>query len=374
MMKKRYLPFYSSLAICIFLINMVGCKGTDISDEIIIGVAWPFASDQSLFEEGIDMATQEINQEGGIGGKKLTLLKLDDASEVTTGMAVAKRLTESGSVRAMIGHKSSYISIPASAIYEEAGLVMLSPSSTAPELTRKDGKSTFRLIPSDEVVAKKVAEYLAEQGLKNIVLFYTEDSYGKGLADAFEDQSIQQGITVVDRFSNYSGTKELERMESKWRAFGYDGFFIAASITEGSKFIYDIGQASIDGIFTGGNALDYSGLMEGAGVGKEHIVIGSIFDPGASKEAEDYNQSFTDRYGQSPDIYAALGYDSVKILADAINNSKNYNRNEISIELKNLGKWTGVCGDHEFSKTGDDIGELVVLKELRDGIFSNLER
>lgn len=374
MMKKRYMIFFSSLAICILLINLAGCTETDISNEIIIGVAWPFASDQSLFEEGIDMAIQEINQEGGIGGKKLTLLKLDDASEVTTGMAVAKRLTESDSVRAVIGHKSSYISIPASAIYEEAGLVMLSPSSTAPELTRKDGKSTFRLIPSDEVVAQKVAEYLADQRLKNIVLFYTGDSYGKGLADAFEDQSNQYGITVVDRFQNYSGTKELKRMESKWRALGYDGFFIAASIAEGSKFIYDIGQASIDGVFTGGNALDYSGLMEVAGVRDEHIVIGSVFDPEASKEAEDYNIKFTDIYGQPPDIYAALGYDAVNIIVDALNNSKNKSRNEISIELMDLGKWTGVCGDHEFSITGDDIGELVVLKELRDGTFSNLER
>ena len=374
MIKRRHHIFYCSLAICILIINLTGCAGTETSNEITIGVAWPFASDQSLFEEGIDLAVQDINEEGGIGGKKLTLLKVDDASEVTSGMAAARRLTENDSVRAVIGHKSSYISIPASAIYEEAGLVMLSPASTSPELTGNDSKSIFRMIPNDEVIAEKVAEYLMNQGLEKIVLFYTKDSYGKGLADAFEDQSIKYGITVVDRFHDYSGTEELKRLEGKWRAFGYDGFFVAASIAEGSKFIYDAGQAGVEGIFTGGNALDYSGLMEAAGVSKESIVIGSVFDLEGSKRAESYKESFTDTYGQAPDIYAALGYDSVRILAEALNNSISFDRSELAEELMALGKWVGVCGDHEFSESGDDIGDLVILKELREGIFSNIER
>jgi branched-chain amino acid transport system substrate-binding protein len=374
MNRKVYRALTGGLVSVILILCLASCKPSDTDKDIILGVAWPFDSDQSLFEEGIDMAVEEINREGGIGGQKLVLLKLDDASEVTTGMAAAKRLTENSSVKAVIGHKSSYISIPASAIYEEAGLVMLSPSSTSPELTKDGGGTTFRMIPSDEVLAWKLAEYLVDTDITKIVLYYTEDSYGKGLADAFEDQASLYGITVIDRFYNYLGTEDLQRQERKWRAFGYDGFFVAASVADGSKFIYDIRQAGIEGIFVGGNALDNASFMEEAGVDKEHIVIGSVFDPEGNAVAESYIQEFTDRYGQAPDIYAALGYDSVRILGDALGNTSNYDRSEIASELIKLSKWTGVCGDHDISENGDDIGDLVVIKELRDGTFSRLER
>ena len=127
MNRKVKRVFNGGLVAAILLLCLTSCKNSDTNSEIIIGIAWPFESDQSLFEEGIDMAVEDINKEGGIRGQKLVLLKLDDASEVTTGMAAAKKLTENSSVKAVIGHKSSYISIPASAIYEEAGLIMLSP-------------------------------------------------------------------------------------------------------------------------------------------------------------------------------------------------------------------------------------------------------
>ena len=374
MNRKVKRVFTGGLVSVILLLCLTSCKNSDTNNEIIIGVAWPFESDQSLFEEGVDMAVEDINKEGGIRGQKLVLLKLDDASEVTTGMAAAKKLTENSSVKAVIGHKSSYISIPASAIYEEAGLIMLSPSSTSPELTKDGGGTTFRMIPSDEVIAWRVAKYLSDNDYTKIVLYYTEDSYGKGLADAFEDQAGQYGITIIDRFNNYLGTEELQRQERKWRAFGYDGFFVAASVADGSKFIYDVSQAGIEGIFVGGNALDNASFMEEAGINKEHIVIGSVFDPEGNTVAESYIQRFTERYGQTPDIYSVLGYDSVKILSDALSNTSNYDRNEIASELIKLSKWTGVCGEHEISENGDDIGDLVVIKELRDGIFSRLER
>lgn len=374
MIKKLYRFFIGSILLLLFLFYLTACTQTTNPKEIMLGVAWPFASDQSLFEEGIDLAVEEINEDGGIGGQKLMLLKMDDASSATVGMAAAKSFSENESVRAVIGHKNSYISVPASAIYEEAGLVMLSPASTAPELTQNNGRFIFRIIPSDARLAQNVAEYLGDQGLERIVLYYTEDSYGKGLADAFEDQSLQYGITVVDRFQYYSGMEELKRLQNRWRAFGYDGIFVAAAISEGSQFIYDVGQAGIRGLFAGGNALDSSKLSEIDGVGEQRIIIGSVFDPKSSEKAKSFTQSFTEKYGHAPDMYAALGYDAVRILADALNNSKSYDRGEIAKELRSMGRWEGVCGEHGFSETGDEVGELVVLKQLQNGKFSRLER
>ena len=317
---------------------------------------------------------EEINENGGIGGNKLTLLKSDDASETTRGLAVAQNLSENQSVIAVIGHKSSYVSVPAASIYEEAGLVMLSPASTAPELTLNEDRYIYRIIPSDTVLALEMAEYLADMNYKRFVLYYSDDSYGRGLADAVEDQFKQYGITIVDRFHDYAGTVELERLKDRWRAYGYDGIFIAAAMSQGGQFMEDAGKVGIDTVFAGGNALDSPLLSEFISDQSSGVVIGSVFDPDSSEQAIRFTQSFIDHYETEPDIYAALGYDAVNLLASALDNSKNYSREEVAKELRGIGKWMGVCGVHEFSDNGDETGELIMIKQLIDGSFHRLER
>ncbi len=375
MIKKIDQLVIKIIPVIIITLSLSSCvQISNKTEEITLGVAWPFASDTSLFEEGIDMAVEEINEKGGIRGQRLRLLKSDDASETTKGLAVAQSMSDSETVMAVIGHKSSYISVPASAIYKEANLVMLSPASTAPELTEKDQQNIFRIIPSDAVLAEKLAEFLADMNHKRIVIYYSDDSYGRGLADAVEDQFRRYGITIVDRFTEYAGEEELSRLKDRWRAFGYDGIFVAAAISQGGQFIYDAGQIGINTVFIGGNALDSSQLSNLIGEQDSSIVIGSVFDPAASEQAKGFSRNFANKYGMEPDSYAALGYDAVHILAAALQNTENNNREEVAEKLRELGKWTGVCGVHEFTETGDEAGDLIVIKQLIDGSFSRLER
>jgi branched-chain amino acid transport system substrate-binding protein len=373
-MKKPCPHIGISMLLIAIIYFLTGCTKIMEPNEIIIGVAWPFASDNNQFNEGIDMAVKEINENGGINGQELKLYKADDNSEATKGIAIAKSFSEEKSVRAVIGHRSSYVSLPASAIYEEAGLVMLSPTSTAPELTQKNNQFIFRIIPNDDEIARKLAEYLAGQGLKRMVIYYSDDTYGKGLANSFEDHARLFGITIVDRINYYSGTDELKRLHSKWQAFGYDGIFIATSLQEGSQFIYDAGQAGINGPFAAGDALDSPELSVIGIAGAEGIIIGSVFDPGGSEQAESFVNNFIKLYGETPEMYAALGYDAVKILAAAIENTNGSDRISVVDGLRDLGEWTGVCGVHELSESGDDGGDLVVLKQLQDGEFISLEK
>jgi branched-chain amino acid transport system substrate-binding protein len=126
-MFKKMRRIFGILLLCLVLIFLsTGCRQPEEPREIVIGVVWPFAADNNLFNEGIDLAVKEINAGGGINGKELKLLKEDDGSEVVKGIAIAESLAENPSVRAVIGHRNSFVSIPASAIYEKPGLTMLS--------------------------------------------------------------------------------------------------------------------------------------------------------------------------------------------------------------------------------------------------------
>ncbi len=374
MTQKLYLLIGRVTLIIVIMISMTGCTQVAMkTKEITLGVAWPFDSDTSLFEEGIDMAVEEINKDGGIDGQKLILLKRDDASETAKGLTLAQNLSEDKKVMAVIGHKNSYVSVPASAIYEEAGLVMLSPASTAPELTKNNKGNIFRVIPSDVILAQNMAEHLKTLENKRIVIYYSNDAYGKGLADAIEDEFMKCGITVVDRFNYYSGVEELKRLHKRWNAFGFDGIFVAAAMAQGSQFINDARQAGINTLFIGGNALDSTKLAEQIGNMDTNIIIGSVFNPERSNLARTFTKTFTEKYNHDPDMYASLGYDAVHILAASIKSSKELNRESVAEELRNLGEWAGVCGVHEFSVNGDEVGDLIVIKKLRNGDFLPIE-
>ncbi len=208
-----------------------------------------------------------------------------------------------------------------------------------------------------------------------MVIVYSDDSYGTGLANSFEDQAKAQGITIVDRFDNYTGLEDLKRLHNKWQAFGFDGIFIAENMPEAAQFIFDAGQAGINVPFFGGNTLESPLLSSIGGKAAEGTIVGSVFNPNIDRpEVKSFVLGFSQEYNKMPNSYAALGYDAVKILAAAIEKSDSRNRSTVAEELANLGSWPGASGSHEFDAKGNDMGDLVVLKELHAGEFRYLQR
>lgn len=374
-MNKKDVVYKIFIIYLLVLISLTGCMHRKRNNEIVIGVAWPFELKDNLFNEGVDLAVKEINSSGGINGRELRLIKKDDKSEVSSGMAIAQSFAENKEIQAVIGHYNSFISIPASTIYDNAGLVMLSPTSTAPSLTQNGYRHVFRGIPSDDEIARQLSIYLSKQGYKRMVIYYSDDSYGNGLANSFEDHAKSNGISIVDRFNYYTSLEDLKRLHKRWQAFGVDGVFISASVAAGGEFILDAGRAGIKLPFVAGNSLDSPELFKIAGEAAQGLVAGSVFNPyDDCPEVDKFVKDFVEEYKVMPSSYAALGYDAVKMLAAAIKKSDLDDPSTIAVGLRNLGKWTGVVGTHEFNEKGDDIGDLVVLKKLRNGIFDYIKR
>ncbi|HOR85410.1 MAG TPA: ABC transporter substrate-binding protein [Bacillota bacterium] len=370
----KHMIFKSFMISLFLLLVLAGCTRPAEPQDIVIGVVWPFKTNNNLFNESIDLAVKEINAGGGINGKELKLLKEDDGSEVVKGLSIAESLARNKSVRAVIGHRNSFISIPASAIYSQAGLTMLSPASTAKELTRNGYRNVFRNLPGDDKIAQRLAGHMARLGVKQMVIYYTADAYGTGLANLFEDQAKLLGITIVDRFNYYSNVEELKRLYSRWQAFGFDGIFIATAMPGAANFIHDAGQAGIKGPFIGGNALDSKELIAIGGEAAEGTLVGSAFNPNSERpEVKSFITSFRQQYHLDPTANAALGYDAVKMLAAAMEKAGTEDRASVADGLRDLGRWRGVCGVHELGETGDDLGNLVILKQLQNGKFVCLE-
>ena len=367
---RKKTAFIAFILVVAMLTLATGCLGTKNKGDIAIGVAWPFESNNSMFREGVELAVKEINRDGGIKGRKIQLVMKDDQASVAEGMAIAQSFARERQVAAVIGHRNSFVSIPTSRIYEEAGLVMLSPASTAPELTKKGYKSVFRNLPSDDEIARKIAIFCSQQGQKRMVVYYSEDSYGMGLANSFEDHAKKVGIKVVDRISYYGDLKDLERLHNKWKALDFDGIFIASGMPAGAEFIADCGQVGSSARCYAGNAMDSPLLHEIGGKAADGTVVGTIFNPADTRpEVKKFIEDFTKEYNNPPGAYSAQGYDAVKILAAAIERAGNSDSAALADHLRGLKNWPGVVGYHSFDQNGDDVGDLVVIKVLRDGKF-----
>ena len=341
--------------------------------DILIGVAWPFAAKNGMLKEGVEMAASEINAAGGVLGRKIRLIEKDDESSVTKGMVIAQSFAENLDVVAVIGHRSSYVSLPVASIYENAGLLMLTPASTAPSLTQHEYKRVFRNIPSDEEIGKQMANYAAGKGLKRIVIFYADDEYGRGLANSFEDKAGEHGISLVDRLTYFGDDKQFNTNIEKWKLLGVDAIFVADVMPRAANFISKVRQSGINVPILGGDGLESPDLWSIAAEKSEGVIVASIFNPMYTRpEVQWFVQNYQKKYGSLPSKWAAQGYDSVKLIAESMKKANSTDPDQIASVLRKLKDWPGVTGLHTFNEKGDVAGNLTVKKIMRSGNFEFL--
>lgn len=360
--------------IAMSLLTMAGCSENGsqtrqgANGEIVIGVAWPLLANDGGVSEGIELAVNEVNAAGGVNGRNLKIQPKDDEASVTKGMSVAQSFAENMETVAVIGHRNSYVSIPAASMYEKAGLVMLSPGSTAPELTEHGYRYIFRSIPSDAEIAKELVNYAVKAGHKRMVIYYVDDAYGRGLANAFEDNAGGAGINIVDRISYYGDLHGLNNLRLKWQALGYDGVFVAETVKGGAHFIADARKIGVLVPFLGGNAMDSLSLSEIAGSAAEGTTIGTIFNVNENRaKVQKFVNDFQAKYGHLPTPWSAQGYDAVRLLVTAMEQARSSDPAKISEALHGLKNWEGVSGYHTFDENGDEKGRMVVIKQLKNG-------
>src|SRR5438046_2805388 len=190
------------LSILLITVVLAACRGGSVADQraqhaardkgdVVIGVAWPWAAHSELrFGDGLDMAVSEINASGGIDGRPLRLAKSDDRESADEGRSVAQRFGADPDVVAVIGHLQSYVSVPAASIYDNGGLVMVAPAATDPELTALGYRRVFRTTFTDKVIGHRMADYAAGHGYRRIAIEYVRDTYGRDLANAFEERAV----------------------------------------------------------------------------------------------------------------------------------------------------------------------------------------
>jgi len=354
--------------------------------DIKIGLVWPFEVYGDLIDEGVELAVEQINESGGVLGKRIELVIEDDNADINEGLKIAESFAEDPDVMAVIGHCDSYVSLAVALSYEINDLIMFSPASTSPELTEKGYTYIFRNVLTDDMIGMKAAELCKEKGYESIIILYSGTTYGLGLANAFERRARDIGLRIVDRSSfNMGDVAEFEYILDKWEISGYDAVFFAGLVDAGMTFITRArqremreaersGQEPVIHPIVGTDGIDSIELLKLPAESTRELYILAMYNPYSGRpEAEKFNQAYITKYNHDPDTWAALGYDALNIVVEAMRKAGSVDPKKAAPEIGKIANWRGVTGSHTFDDKGDVAQKTHVLKFIFGGEFKYLE-
>jgi branched-chain amino acid transport system substrate-binding protein len=339
--------------------------------DIVIGAVWPWGGDKGQLWQGIELAVEEINASGGVLHRQLRIVKEDDESSLVKGRLIAQQFAENHDMVAVIGHLNSYIALPASAIYQSAGLVYLTPGASNYQLNSQGYDLVFRSVPSNRSMGKQMAEYMAALGYRRVVIYYVKDKTNQGMANYFEQRAREQGLTIVDRRSDIQGSQDFSGTIQNWKdLYQFDALFLASNMPDAAYFIAQARKMGLSVPIAGDDGLDTHQLFEVVGSAAEGVLVPEVFVHDDNWPAyRHFNEIFTAKYRQPPHTNAAMGYDAVHLLAQAIRQANSSVPDKIALALHNTKKWPGASGEYTFDDKGDIPDKKIGLKIVRDGKF-----
>ena len=341
--------------------------------DIVVGVVWPTQGPKIDFWEGIDIATQEINAAGGVLGRKLRIVKADDQSSLAKGRLVAQEFADNRDMVAVIGHLYSFISLPASSIYQAAGLVYITPGATAHKINTQGFDLVFRSIASNRNLGTQLADYMASQGYKRVAILYEKTTNTQALANYFEQRARELGMTIVDRRRYQQGSEDFSVQINAWKdLYAFDAIFLAARLQEGSAFITQARRLGLNLPIVSGEGLDTPAILVNQDA--HGVAVPEEISP-LVKQGAPYQQFvalYRKVYGRDPGTYPVLGYDAVQLLAQAMRKANSAVPDKVALALHATQGWQGASGEFTFDAIGDIPDKKIGIKKVQDGRFVDL--
>ena len=348
--------------------------------DIKIGVAGPMTGANAAFGEqymkGAQAAADAVNAAGGVNGEKIVLVKGDDACEPKQAVTVAKDLTNQ-KVAGVVGHFCSSSTIPASEIYDEAGIIAITPGSTNPAVTERGLSAMFRMCGRDDQQGIVAGDYIVDvlKG-KKVVVLHDKDTYGQGLADATKAQLEKRGVKPVLYEGLTRGEKDFSTIVTKIRGAGADVVYFGGLHPEAGPLVRQLREQGLKDVkFMSDDGIVTDELVTTAG--GPQFVDGVLMTFGADPRMLPESKTVVDEFrkkGTEPEGYTLYAYASVQTLAAAFNGAKS-NSGEKAAEWLKKNPVKTVMGEKTWDAKGDlKVSDYVVYQWDKDGKYHQLEK
>ena len=303
-------------------------------------------------KNGVDQAAADINKAGGILGQKITVEYGDDVSDPKQGVSVANNFAADG-VKFVIGNYNSGVTIPSSEVYQENGILEITPASTNPTVTERDMWNIFRVCGRDDQQGQVAGDYILKHFKgKKIAFVNDKTTYGKGLADETLKTIKAGGMKDVLYEGINTGEKDYSALVSKIKQSRADLVYFGGLYTEAGLIVRQMRDQGVTAPLMGGDGITSDEFASVGGPG----VVGTLMtygpDPRNRPEAKAVVAEFRAKNFE-PEAYTLYSYAAVQIIAQAATAAKSLDPKKVADKMHSGMNFKTVIGDISYDKKGD---------------------
>jgi branched-chain amino acid transport system substrate-binding protein len=351
----------------------VGChpaeqQSTGAANDILIGVYAASSGSEAAFGQatvqGEKLAAEEINNNGGVLGRKIRLIIEDDQGKAEEAASVVTKLITRDNVLAVLGENSSNQSLAAAPICQAAKVPMISPSSTNPSVTKK-GDYIFRVCFTDPYQGKAIAMFVRNnlQATTAAILRDNKNDYSVGLAEVIRKEFTSRGGTIVAEQSYSGGDSDFRPQLTAIKAANPQVLFIPGFYTEVGQIAIQARDLGITVPMVGGDGWDSPTVIQIGGKSVDGCYFSDHYFVGEPRPAvKRFVAEIRRRSGKDPDANSALGYDALYTLTNAIKRAGSLDRKAIRDQIAATKNYQGVSGVITMGPDRDPIKPVAMIK------------
>jgi branched-chain amino acid transport system substrate-binding protein len=351
----------------------LACTKKD-SNVIRIGAAGQLTGPEAVFGSdmlnGVKLAVEEWNAKGGVLGKKIVLVPGDDQAEPRQAVAVANKFVNEGVV-GVVGHFNSSCSIPASEVYNKAGIPQISHASTNPKLTEQGFVDVFRVCGRDDQQGKAAADFAVQKlKVRRVAIIHDKTTYGQGFAEEFK-KALGPAVEIVAYEGMTKGEKDYSPVVTKVKGANPDLVFFGGIYTEGGLLIRQFKAVGGTAPFIGGDGIMSEELVKIAGPAVDGTYATFGPDTRDSPAARGFNETYRKKYGE-PGVYSVYAYDAANILLQAIQKAGTTDGKAVTAAIR-ANDFNCALGHIQFDAKGDVKASPYVVWKVEGGKFKQVK-
>ena len=374
---KKSLKIMSVLAGTMLMGSIfAGCGDDAKSDEIKIGANFELTGNVANYGsatlDGLKLAIKEVNDAGGVNGKKITIVDADNKSEASEAVNAATKLISDDKVKVIVGPAVTANVIAESQVATDDKIPVVAPDATSPEVTVENGQVKpyiFRSCFIDPQQGTVMAKFATENLKAKTAVIYVDNStdYSKSLGKVFKEKFEAAGGKVLDQQAFVAKDQDFKATLTTLKAANADVIFVPAYYEEVGKIVKQARELGITCPILGTDGWDDSKVADIAGADALNNTFFSTHYSDKDDSVKGFVEAFKQEYGHMPNVFAALGYDAGKMIVDAIKRAGSDDPEKIRQALEETKDLQVGTGTITMDKNHNPIKQAVILENKNGG-------
>ena len=352
-----------------------GCGSKESGDTIKVGANFELTGNVANYGnatiEGLQLAIDEANEAGGINGKKIELVSVDDKSEAAESINAATKLISDDDVKVIVGPATTGLVLAETQTATDAKVPIIAPCATSPEATVENGKVkpyVFRSCFIDPQQGEVMATFAAKELKAKTAVIYVDNSsdYSKNLAKVFKEKFEAAGGKVVMEEAFLQKDQDFKATLTKLKTANADVMFVPAYYEEVGKIVKQAREMGINSAILGTDGWDDTKVVDIAGADALNNTFFSTHYSEKDAEVQGFIEAYKKKFNRAPNVFAALGYDAGKMLVDALKRAGSSDTEKIREALEATKDLKVGTGTISMDKNHNPIKTAVIL-EMKNG-------